>query len=162
MLKSFLHRVLGDFVKNDPLRRRGGLPGPTGGGLQMPGYGFPLPVGVGSQIDAVGGFAGLFDFLDQRQLFPQGYISGRKILFQIHAHLALGQVPHMTLGGRYHIAAAQNLPHGAGLGRGFDDNQLLAGGLAQAGGGPVRRRRAFAGPLTLPGRLAAGGVFGPA
>ena len=50
MLEGFFHRLLGDFVEDNPLGRLLVLV-PSGGGLDMPGYGLALAVGVSGKIN---------------------------------------------------------------------------------------------------------------
>ena len=95
MGKGFLHRLPGDFVKDDALGRLV-LPVPARGGLEMPGNGLALPVGVGSQKDVAGLVAGGFDVVHQLFLVPQRQVFGREFRFGIHAQGGLGQVPDVA------------------------------------------------------------------
>ena len=95
MLKSVLNGLLGDFVKDDALGRALKLV-PPGGGLQMPGDGLALPVGVGGQKDVGGAGAGLFQLVHQLFLVFLHQIFGREFLLGGHAQAGLGQVAHMA------------------------------------------------------------------
>ena len=95
MGECFLHRLPGDFVKDDALGRLV-LPVPARGGLEMPGNGFALPVGVRSQKDVAGLVAGRFEVVHQLFLVPQGQVFGPEFRFGIYAQGGLGQVADMA------------------------------------------------------------------
>ena len=91
MGECFLHRLPGDFVKDDALGRLV-LPVPARGGLEMPGNGLALPVGVRSQKDVAGLVAGGLEVVHQLFLVPQGQVFGPEFRFGIYAQGGLGQV----------------------------------------------------------------------
>ena len=71
--------------------------------LQVPGNGLSLPVRVRCKIDRIRIGCGGFQFLDKGFLSPDGDILGRKVVLQVHAHFAFGQVPQMAHAGLYGV-----------------------------------------------------------
>ena len=85
--------------------------------LQMPGDGFPFPVRVGAQQDAVGLAGFVPQGLDDVALAADGDVMGRVVVVEIHAHGALGQVANMAHAGLDHVITAQEAFDGLGFGR---------------------------------------------
>ena len=88
----------------------------------MPGDGLTLPVRVGGQIDLAAALGGLLQVADHIFLPFDGLIIGDKAVLNVHAQLALGQVPDMSHGGHDLIARPQVLADGLGLGRGLHNH----------------------------------------
>ena len=114
--------LAGDLVEGDPegfiLRQVQQL-------LQMPADGLSLPVRVGGQVHGVAFLGRLLQVPDDVLLALDGPVIGFKIVFHVHAQLALGQVPQMSHTGLHLIRRAQVLADGLGLGRGLHDHQVF-------------------------------------
>ena len=113
VLDGLPHHPLGNFIKGDPV---GLLVREIQQLLQMPGDGLPLPVRVRCQIDGLHPCGILLQFLDQLFLAPDRDVVRLKVMLQIHAHFALGQVPQMAHAGLYQIVRAQVFSNGLRLG----------------------------------------------
>ena len=113
--------LFGDLVKGHPI---GLVVRDAQQLLQVPGDGLSLPVRVGGQIDAAALFGRLLQVADHVLLALDGLIVGGKAALDVHAQLALGQVPHMAHGCLYFIARSQVFSNGLGLGRGLYDHQV--------------------------------------
>ena len=88
----------------------------------MPGDSLPLPVRVGGQVDTAALLGGFFQVTDNILFALDGLVVGNKALLDIHAQLALGQVPDVAHRRLYLIARPQVFADGLGLGRGLDDH----------------------------------------
>ena len=93
--------------------------------LQMPGNGLTFAVRVGGEIDGVALFCRLLQLTDQLFLAANGLIFGGKIVLNIHADGALGQITEMTHAGLHRVVRAQILANGLGLGGRFHDHQMF-------------------------------------
>ena len=122
VLDALGDHLFGDLVEGNPL---GLLIVQLQQLLQMPGDGLALPVRVRGQIDGLGGLGFFFQFADQFLFIPDGDIPGLKAVLNIHAHLALGQIPQVAHGGGHLIVAAQIFFNGFGFRRRLDDHQVL-------------------------------------
>ena len=109
MLDRILHYLFRNLIEGHPL---GFAVGQAQKLLQVPGNGLALPVRVGCEIDGVrlGGFR--LQLLDESLLAPHRNILGGKIMLDIHAHFALGQVPQVAHAGLDGVAGAKILPDG--------------------------------------------------
>ena len=109
MLDRILHYLFRNFIESHPLSL---FIGQVQKFLQVPGNGFPLTVRVGCEVDGIrlGGFR--FQLLDEGFLAPDRNILGSKIMLDVHAHFALGQVPQMAHAGLDGIAGAKVLADG--------------------------------------------------
>src|SRR5205085_7470710 len=93
---------------------------------QMPRDRLPFAIGVRSEIDGVRLPRALLQLLQNLCFALDEDVGGLEALLDIHAQLALGQVPHVTVGGAHLEPRAEILPDGAGLGRGLHDDEILA------------------------------------
>ena len=114
-----LHHILGDLVKGHPV---GLVVGDIEQLLQVPGDGFSLPVRVGGQIDLARALGRLLQVADYVLLALDGLVVGDKAALDIHAQLALGQVPDMAHRRLYLIPRAKVFADGLCLGRGLYDH----------------------------------------
>ena len=73
----------------------------------MPGDGFPFAVRVGCEIDVVAGLGGLLQVGDDLLLALDGLVVGFKVVVEVDADLALGQVTDVSHGGLDGVAIAQ-------------------------------------------------------
>ncbi len=91
----------------------------------MPGDGFPLTVGVGSQVDGIGRFRRLFQLTDDLALAANSHIVGRKFPIggDVDAQFLFGQVFHVSDGRLNLKAFAQIFLYGSGLGRRLNNQQ---------------------------------------
>ena len=116
-LYALCYDLLGDLVEGDAaglvVRELEKL-------LQVPRYSLALAVRVGCQIDHAGGFGPLFQLGYYVFLALYRYIFGRKPVFYIHAHSALGQVPQMAHAGHDFKVLAQVFLYGPRLRRRLD------------------------------------------
>ena len=113
MLDGFSHHPLGDLIEGYPVRLFVGQPQQF---LQMPGDGFSLPVRVGCEVDGLCLVGCRPQLPDQLFLAPDGDIFRRKIMLQIHAHFALGQVTKMAHAGLDNVVRAKIFANGLRLG----------------------------------------------
>ena len=91
--------------------------------FQMPADSFPFPVRVGGQIDHVAGLGGFFQVADN-VLFPlDGAVFRFKVVVNIHAQSAFGQVPQVAHTGFHLIAGTQILADGLCLGGRLHDHE---------------------------------------
>ena len=88
----------------------------------MPGDGLPFPVRVGGQIDFSAALGRLFQVADDVLLPLDGLVIGDETVLNVHAQLALGQIPDMAHGRLDLIPRPKVLSNGLGLGRGLYDN----------------------------------------
>ena len=108
------------FIKNDAAILLGIHSQDIG---QMPGDCLSFAVGIGGQIYLVGMFCVLFQRLDQIPFAADIDVLGGKIMLDVDAELAFGQIAQMSHGGAHHILLAKIFLDGLGLGRRLDDNQ---------------------------------------
>ena len=113
--------LLGDLVEGDPI---GLVVRDIQQLLQMPGDGLPLPVRVGGQIDPAALLGCLLQVADHVLFALDGLVLGDKASLDVHADLALRQVPDVAHGRLHLIARPQVLPNGLGLGRRLYDHQI--------------------------------------
>ena len=73
----------------------------------MPGNGLPLPVRVRCQIDQVGVVRAFLQVVNDLFLPGYGAVIRLKIMLQIHAHFAFGQVPQVAHTCLHRIIGAQ-------------------------------------------------------
>ena len=118
---GLVDHLFGDLIESHPI---GLVIGDAQQLLQMPGNGLSLPVGVGGQIDPVALFGRLFQVADHILLPFDGLIVGDEPALDVHAHLALGQVPDVAHRRFHFIARTKVLPDGLCLGRGLYDHQI--------------------------------------
>ena len=89
----------------------------------MPGYGFAFHIRVGCKVYLFCVFGFLAYGIQNISPAPEGNVLGLKVLFHIHAKLALGQIPYVTVG-RYHlIFTAKKFSYRLCLCGGLDDHQ---------------------------------------
>ena len=93
--------------------------------LQMPGNGLTFAVRVGGEIDGVALFCRLLQLADQLFLTANGLIFRGKIVLNIHADGALGQITEMTHAGLHRVVRTQILANGLGLGGRLHDHQMF-------------------------------------
>ena len=122
MLDALGDDFLGDFVEGDAL---GLFLGQIQQFLEVPGDGLALAVRVGREIDGLGALGGLFQFVNELRLIAHGDILGLEAVFDVHAHLALGQIPQVAHGGRDLIVPTQIFFNGLRLGRRLHDHKIL-------------------------------------
>ena len=91
---------------------------------QMPGNGLPFAVRVGGQQDLRRGLGLAAQAVQHFAPSPDGNVFRLEIMFHIHAHLRLGQIPNMAIAGLHFVAAPQELSDGARLGGGLNDYEL--------------------------------------
>ncbi len=84
---------------------------------QMEGDGLPLPVGVRGEVDHIDISGRIFDLLEHLGFAANGLVMGRKVMFDVHRHLAFGQIFDVAHRGFHHKAWAQILFDGFGFGR---------------------------------------------
>ena len=155
MAEGILHGVFGYLVKDDPLGRfRPGVP--LGRFLQVPRNGLALPVRVGGEEYIRGVIPGFFQLVQQRPLVLHHHVGRLKVLLDVDADLALGEVAEMPLGSGYHVLRAQDLADGPGLGGRLYYHQALAGRVQLLYGG----RLGGFGPFRLTGLLLRRGLPG--
>jgi hypothetical protein len=100
---------------------------------QVPGDGFALAVGVGSQEDHLRSLAG-GGYLAHHPPFLLGNdVEGVEAVLDIHPQSRLGQVAHVTNGGLHLVLTAEDVAHGASLGGRFHHHQALAASLCHRG-----------------------------
>ena len=114
MLDALGDDLLGDFIEGYAACL---FIGQTKQLLEVPGNGLPFAVRVSRKIDGSGILGVLFQLVDQLGLVPHGNILRLKAVFDIDAHLALGQVAQMPHGRFHFIAAAEVFFYRLGLGR---------------------------------------------
>ena len=93
--------------------------------LQMPGNGLTFAVRVGGEIDGVALFCRLLQLTDDLFLTANGLIFRGKIVLNIHADGALGQITEMTHAGLHRVVRTQILANGLGLGGRLHDHQMF-------------------------------------
>ena len=122
MLDRILHYLFRNLIEGHPL---GFAVGQSQKLLQVPGNGLALPIRVGCEIDGVrlGGFR--LQLLDEGFLAPHRNILGGKIMLDIHAHFALGQVPQVAHAGLDGVAGAEVLSDGLCFGGGLHDHKIV-------------------------------------
>ena len=111
----------GDLVEGDPA---GFLPAQAQKLPNVPGDGLALAVRVSGKVDRTGLVGGFFELADQLLLAGQGDIFRFKIMLQVHAHGALGQVPQMTHAGLDLKVRAEIFSNGFSLGRRLHDHKI--------------------------------------
>ena len=91
----------------------------------MPRNGFSLTVLITGKPNRVGGLS-QFAQLGNDLFFVFAHLVLRsKILLDVNADSALGKVPNVPKTGAHREGAAKVFFNGLGLGRGFDDNEIL-------------------------------------
>ena len=141
VFKRLADLVLRDRVEDNAL---GPIVVDAQGFLEVPGDRLSLPIKVGGEVDVFGGLRVPFQFRDGLFLGPDDFVGRLEAVFDIHPrHRLLGalgrsdrQVPNVADRGFDHVIVAEVLVDGAGFGRRFNDDQMLArsGGLAAAFG----------------------------
>ena len=121
MGNGFPNHLLGDLVEGHPA---GLFIGQIQKLLQVPGDGFALPVRVRCQIHGIRIGRRFFQFLDQILFSGHGNVLGGKVVFQIYAHGALGQIPQMAHTGLHGIVRSQISSDGLSLGRRLYDHKV--------------------------------------
>ena len=91
----------------------------------MPGDRLALAVRVRCEIDDVAVLGVFFQLTDQLALVADGLIDRFKIVFDVHAELAFGQIAQMTHAGLDHIVLAEIPLNGFRLRRGLNDHQMF-------------------------------------
>src|SRR5262249_61802949 len=117
MLQGLFHRAFGDFVEKDPMNslllpsllwtvfrlrflRFLRLFGWTADLLgNMPGDGFPFPIGIGGEIHSLGARGRFLYLVDHLLLSLDDFIGRAKVVLQIHAQGSDGKVLYMPDGG---------------------------------------------------------------
>ena len=109
VFERFRDRLFRDLVEGDPgnLLVRGLIE--LERGLEVPGDRFALPVRVRCQIDAVRLFDQLAQARQELSLAADRDVFGLIIMFDIDAHLTLGEVAYMSVGRRHLIRGPQKL-----------------------------------------------------
>ena len=137
---------------------------------KVPGDRLALAVKVGREPDLAAGrhrvLGGLLEISHHCFFAGEHLIRRCELLFEIHARhghlLALGrlarQVPHVPDTGKHDVLGAEILIDCFGLGRGFDDHEALAAGIALLVAQPLARTPT--GRRLLPARLAGRGLLG--
>ena len=103
------------------------------GGLgDVPGDRLALAVEVGGEEDLVGGLGRLLDLGDLLAPVVGDHVLGREVMVDVDAELALarvlGQVADVAVRGEDPVVGAEIALDGAGLGRRFDDHEVLGHG----------------------------------
>ena len=93
--------------------------------LEVPRDRLALAVRVRREIDDVARLGGGLELLDERFLALDGLVVRLKVVFDVDAELALGQVAQMSHARRHGIALAEILADGLCLCRRLDDDQIL-------------------------------------
>ena len=95
----------------------------------VPGDRLAFPVEVGGEEDLVRAAGGLLDVGDLLAAVVRDHVLGREVVVDVHAELALarilGQVADVAVGRQDPVIGAEIALDGAGLGRGFDDDEVL-------------------------------------
>ncbi len=120
MRQGLFDPLLGDLVDHHPVDR---LLRPPGCDLlgDMPRDGFPLAVGVGSQVDDIRLLGRLFQLLEHLPLPPNHVVPGLELVFDVDPQFALGQVLDVPHAGLDEEVLAQVSLEGARLGRALHD-----------------------------------------
>ena len=138
-------RGFGDLVERDPA----GLVARDRGRLgDVPGDRLALAVEVGGEEDRVGAAGGLRDVRDLLAPVVRDHVFGLEVVVDVHAELALarvfGQVADMAVARQDPVIVTEIALDGAGLGRGFNDDEVLwhgrecsTGSLARPYSGPA-------------------------
>ena len=117
---GLLHGVFGQLVEGDALRLFRIQPEYGG---EMPAYGLALAVGVGRQKDLGGVLGFLFQGVDQLALPADVDVFRLKIMLDVDAELAFGQIPDMSLGGNHLVALSEKALDGGHLRGRLHDNE---------------------------------------
>lgn len=117
---GLLHGVFGQLVEGDALRLFRIQPEYGG---EMPAYGLALAVGVGRQKDLGGVFGFLFQGVYQLALPADVDVFRLKIMLDVDAELAFGQIPDMSLGGNHLVALSEKALDGGHLRGRLHDNE---------------------------------------
>ena len=124
-----LYRAGGDLVELDAVDTAGcRSPAPVDF-AHVPGYGLALAVGVGGQVDGLGGLHALAQVLDGLALVAGHDVLGREAVLGVDAQGGLGQVADVAHAGLDGEVAPQIFFDGPGLGRRLDYYQV--GGAAR-------------------------------
>ena len=92
---------------------------------QMPGNGLPFAVRVSCQIDLFRSDVFILQVFNEFALIPHVGIRRHEAFFDIDAELVARQIPQVAAAGHDLVAAAQEAFDSLGLGRRFDDDQIL-------------------------------------
>ena len=122
VLDALQHGALRDLGEHDPVCLCGIDIQQT---AEVPGDRFALPVGVCRQVDPGSFLRFLLDGLDKVRFAPHVDVFGFKVIFDVYAQAALGEVAQVTRAGNDVVAAAQKLPDGLRLGRRFHDDKIF-------------------------------------
>ena len=92
---------------------------------QVPGNGLPFAVRVSCQIDLFRSDVFILQVFNEFALIPHVGIRRHEAFFDIDAELVARQIPQVAAAGHDLVAAAQEAFDSLGLGRRFDDDQVL-------------------------------------
>ncbi len=125
------HRLLGDLVEGDAVDV---LVVAAEHLRDVPGDRFPLAIGVGSEVDAIGLLRRFLQLLDDVLLLGDDDVVGLVVLAQ--AQVLLGEVADVADRSLHRPVAAQELLERARLGGAFDDDEVLGHGVERTWRGP--------------------------
>ena len=91
----------------------------------MPRNGFSLTVLITGKPNCVGGLSQFAQLGNDLFFVFANLVLRSKILLDVNADSALGKVPNVPKTGAHREGAAKVFFNGLGLGRGFDDNEIL-------------------------------------
>ena len=107
---------------------------------QVPGDRLAFAVGVGREVEVVGGLERVGDLGDPLLLVGEQLVDDPEVFLRQHRAVLFRQVAHVAVARQHAVARAQVLVDVPGLGRGFDDDNVHAGRRpAQAVGARPRR-----------------------
>ena len=122
MVEGVLDGPLGDLVEGDAVRF---VLVEVEGFLQVPGDGFALAVRVGREIDGLGPGGLLLEAGQKLLAVGQRLIGRPPALLDVDAELLVRQIAHVALARGDLIVRAEIFIDRLGLGRRFDDDQVL-------------------------------------
>ncbi len=92
---------------------------------KMSGDGFAFAVGIGCEIDGIGGAGQPFEIRDHLLLAGDDLVLGGEIIVNIDAETLLGQILNMTERSFYVVTGAEIFLNRLGLGGRLDDDQTF-------------------------------------
>ena len=123
VLDRILYGPPGDFMEHHPVH---GFPVQHAPVFQqfeqVPGDGLAFPVRVRGEVQGGGSLEGTRDGGDMLPVLLDDLVTHGEILVRVDRAVLGHQVPHMPVGCKHGVLAAQVFLQGAGLGRGFHDD----------------------------------------
>ncbi len=136
VLERLLHRALGDLVEGQPLDR---LFGRLEHRSQVPGDRLALAVGIGREVNALGGLGRGLEPRDRLILAHDRHVLGLEVVLDVDTELALRQVHDVAVGSEHGEFLPEELGQRARLGRRLDDDQRFPGGTRRRLGARLLR-----------------------